>query len=207
MSKKWSILVLLLLGTFLAMPSSASAAKIGDRLVVSLNNQPYSQRQIEVYFSIKELLRNQVDETLLMVDENNWRRFLNVYIEDMIILQEAVRLGSFQVNDVALQKYFKIVKSQFEANKKLQANFARLGIDSSSLKSTLSNVLRVAGFRRSKSRLVTSSAKDEDYGTTEDSAARFKKRWLNELKERAVIRTYENAYNYVFIDPSQGISK
>jgi hypothetical protein len=192
---------IMVIGISVFFCSASYAGQIGDRLVVSINNQPYSQRQIEVYFSIKEILRDKIDASLLIANKDNWKKFLNLFIEDMIVLQEATRLGSFQINDAALEKYFGIIQLRYQKNDLLQANYSRLGIDSATLKNTLSNVLRVAGFRRSKSKMIDKSSLDEL------DEPRVTKRWLSELRERAVTRTFENAYKFKVIDPVKSIKK
>jgi hypothetical protein len=189
------------LGLGILVLSPTGLAQLGDRLVVSINNLPYSQRQVEVYIAVKEALRVNTKGQVLVVQENNWKPALNAFSEDMIILQEAMRLGSFQVNDTMMAKYLDIVQSKSATDPRFAEVVARLGIDRKTLLRTLEDVLRVAGFRRSKKRQEDVASKDSDR-----VPSKGRQRWLRELEERAVSRVYQGAYGYRFINPTLGSS-
>ena len=177
------------------------ASAVGDRLIFSINNLSYSQRQIEVTFYIKEALREETASNpeleIIEINQENWQSIMKVFAEDMIVLQEAVRLGSFQINTTALQKYKDLVSIQVEKSKFLQTNFERLGVDKKTLHSEIDNVLRVAGFRKSKRRQNKNDAEITNLTTSQS-------KWLSELTDRTVIRTYEGAQKYILIQPQQG---
>lgn len=176
--------------------ASTAHAVLGDRLIVGINGVPYTQSQIETYIHIKESLRKTMDGNVRVISSANWDDAISVFTEDMIILQESQRLGSFSAPDQALDKYLSVIREKLAKGEALRATFARLGIDDASLGHSLEDVLRVAAFRRSKER--------QDAQAGEAPAARERPKWLVELSSRAVVRRYEGADTYVTTFPNQG---
>jgi hypothetical protein len=210
--------VLPLLAALAAPVGPARAAgTLGDRLVVSINNVPYTQRQVEVYIAIKESLRRpRRAAPVRLVSAGNWSEAVKVFSDDMLILQEAVRLGSFQTAEQNFDKYEQVVRARCKDDDGLRAVAARLGIDDLTIAKTLETVLRVAAFRRSKDRQAAVAGagaeagkgkaknKDDDEGLEEDAKAApaGAARWFVELEERAVVRMFQDAHDYVVIDPT-----
>ena len=183
------------------MAANATAAEpLGDRLVLSINNIPYTQRQVEVYISVKESLRKS-DAPVRLIEAGNWMDALTVFGEDMIIQQEAQRLGSFQALEQSTEKFEQLVRDKTKRDKEFGANLARLGVDDVALTRALEGVLRVAAFRRSKDRQAQVGTRPdaEDIESQKES-----RKWLDELVERAVVRQYQNAQSYSVIQPTLG---
>lgn len=185
-----------LLGTNGAAP----AQTLGDRLVIAINNVPYSQRQVETYIAIKECLRKTANDEVRLVTAGNWSDAIAVFSEDMTVLQEAQRLGSFQNADQLLDKYQKVVKDKIAKNADLKTQLTRLGIDDQGVARALETVLRVAAFRRSKDRQAQISGEREP--TVKGDAAA--PRWLTDLEDRSVSRQYEGVRTYQIIEPTLG---
>lgn len=183
---------------------SAAAQTTGDRLVVAVNNIPYSQRQVEAYVAVKESLRKIPESgtavaaagAVRLVDAGNWGDALAVFTEDMIILQEAHRLGSFATLDQTVEKFQGVVKDRAARAGTFRSALSRLGVDDQALVRTLEDVLRVAAFRRARERPQEASAPDDDKG--EDGGAPS---WLVELTDRAVVRQFSGAESFVAIAP------
>lgn len=177
-----------------------AADPIGDRLVLSINNIPYTQRQVEVYISVKESLRKS-EQPVRLIQAGNWTDALTVFSEDMIILQEAQRLGSFQSLEQSTEKFQDVVRDKAKRDREFSANLSRLGVDTVALTRALEAVLRVAAFRRSKDRQA-------QVGTRPDAedleAQKESRKWLDDLIDRGVVRHYQNAESYLLIQPSLG---
>jgi len=178
-----------ILGALLAV------ALVGDRLVVNINNVPYTQRQAEAYISIKEALRRTDGDAVRLIDARNWKDALEVFSEDMIILQESERLGSYQGEIPQTEKFYTVVRDKMAKNAPLRDTLARLGLDEPGLQETLTLVLRVAAFRRGKDRQAQIVGQ-KDAGDGQSAA-----RWLADLAEKTVLRHYESAKEYVPIEP------
>jgi hypothetical protein len=191
---------------WLAMASVAAASHafaqdpVGDRLVLSINNIPYTQRQVEVYISVKEGLRKS-DGPVRLIVAGNWTDALTVFSEDMIIQQEAQRLGSFQSLEQSTEKFEAVVRDKAKRDREFAQNLTRLGVDDLALVRALETVLRVAAFRRSKDRQA-------QVGTRPDAedleAQKESRKWLDDLIDRGVVRHYQNAETFMVIQPSLG---
>ncbi len=200
MSLKGLLLTAGFIAAWLASPDSpaqAQQARLGDRLVLSINNVPYSQRQVESYINVKESLRKTNDGNVRVIDASNWNDALTVFSEDMVILQEAQRLGSFSTQDQLVDKYHAVVRDKVAQGGELKKSLTRLGIDEPALAKALDDVLRVAAFRRSKDRQESQGTKGAQKG-----AVTGKVQWLEELTLRAIVRPYEGARTYESVGPS-----
>lgn|GEM_PF-4553399 len=164
---------------------------LGDRLIVSVNSTPYTQRQIEVYLTVKEGLRDASVDSAPVLNSENWPAALNAFADDMIVHQEAHRVGSFQVTENAE----KLARGKFEKRRSGDSAFAtasgRLNIDDRTLTRTLNTVLRTEAFRRNKERQSIVARTDDDGAP----------RWFEEIKDRAVVRYFAGAEKYVEIRP------
>lgn len=180
-----------------AVPSPKSlGAVVGDRLVIQVNGVPYTQRQIEIYIHIKETLRKTADGQVRLISAGNWSEAVAVFSEDMLVLQESQRLGSFQAPDQALDKYLAIVREKISKGPSLKSVLDRLGANEQAQGRALEEVLRIAAFRRSKERQEEQSKKPE--GATKTGS----QKWLEDLKNRAMVRRYDNADVYQIIEPT-----
>ena len=188
--------LLLIAGLFSG--AGAYGAPLGDRLVLSINNVPYTQRQVETYINVKESLRKTNDGNVRVIDATNWGDALAVYSEDMIILHEAQRLGSFSTQDQLIDKYHAVVRDKIAHGGELKKSLTRLGIDEVTLAKALDDVLRVAAFRRSKDRQESQGGK----GVRKRDADTGKVQWLADLSNRAIVRPYDDAKTYQAIEPA-----
>lgn len=184
--------------------SAVAQDVIGDRLVVTINNVPYSQRQVEMYIHVKESLRKTSDGTTRTISAANWLDALTVFTEDMIILQESQRLGSFQAPEQAFDKYLAVVREKIAKGPALAAALQRLGVSDQAVGRTLEEVLRIAAFRRSKERQDQQNERDDKTDGAGPGTRAGEAKWLTELVARAAVRRYGDAGLYVTIEPTQG---
>lgn len=173
-------------GLLLAATAAAAVVPLGDRLVVGINNVPYTQRQVECYILVKESLRKTDTGVSRVIDERSWPQALAVFSEDMSVLQEAERLGSYQNETGIVEKFFDVVKQKRKKGHALDGALKRLGVDDQGLTRTLESVLRVAAFRKAK-----------DKGASDSRV-----KWLADLVDRSVVRYYRDASKYVLIEPT-----
>lgn len=184
-------------------PSADSTTKLldsregilGDRLIVSVNNNPYSQREIETYIIVKESVRADVTGPVGLVTAAGWGSALKAFIDDMVVQQEAHRLGSFQPGEQLLKLVREKISKKMESDFAFKSELLRLGVDNKSLLRSIHSVLRVEAYKRSKERQAAASIR---IGDTEEDAGN---KWFDDLKQRTMIRTFSGGEIYKRISP------
>jgi hypothetical protein len=188
----WRVSHILLVTLTSALSLRATAESIlGDRLVVEVNKTPYSQRQVESYVMLRELLREK--PSVLVVNANNWEILFRYFTEEMAIHQEALRLGSVQLPEEGVRKALGFVQGKLK-DEPLRGYAARLGLDTSSLNRVLGAILRVDAFRTSREKQAALSNNDSK-----------RQNWLRELFDRTIVRFYADAFRYAEIQPTSGV--
>lgn len=172
-------------------PRGMGQGVLGDRLVVAVNNVPYTQRQAELYITIKECLRKTPDDSVTLIGAQNWDDALAAFTEDMAVLQEVQRLGSFSAQDQLLDKYSAQVRRKIDGSAPLREFLARLGADEAAVQRAMDMALRIAAFRHSK---------DRQEGNA-NTAPQSGQKWLNELLQRTMTRRFSRAREYETIRP------
>lgn len=175
------------------LPLKTLASTLVDRLVVEVNGEAFSQRDLEVYLLVKQVLQGQPPETAKFV-ATNWKGILAEFTEDMLIRQETDRLGSFQASVERFKTSLKQVQSAFKTQNFLRTETARLGIDNKSLVRSVTFVLRIMVYKENKERQFPRASKTSSPV------------WSGRLKERAFVRIYEDARRFKKIEPLNGLS-
>ena len=173
-------------------PAISRAGSVGDRLILSINAVPYTQRQAELYLNVKEALKAGPSQPVNVITEQNWRDALKVFTEDMVVLQEAARLGSFAAPDELTEKYLTTLKSRLASGSAFSERAKILGLVDSSIGPVLDHVLRVAAFRRSKER-----------GENGQQSKAATSKWLDDLMSRQTVRKFDDALEFVEIHPAR----
>lgn len=185
-------LSIVLMATFFV--PAAGFAQLGDRLIIAINDSPYTQRQIETHISVKESLRK--GDQVRLIRPDDWASAVDVFTEDMIIFQESLRLGSFEPADQLVDRFVGAVQERLAADKGFAANIKRLGVNERELRGALEAVLRIESFRKSKDR------QDELAGQVRSTVDEGKESWFADLEQRAVIRLFKDAKIYKKIEPT-----
>jgi hypothetical protein len=73
--------------------TEAPEPAVADRVVVAINNIPYTQLQIESYLNVKESLRDNADSSQV-VNGTNWSMAIDAFTNDMMIHQDFVQQKS-----------------------------------------------------------------------------------------------------------------
>jgi hypothetical protein len=175
---------------------------MGDRVVLTINNVPFTQRQVEGYINIKECLRKNTDGAIRLVNASLWREALMVFIGDAVLLLEAQRVGGITIPESMTSKYIDLLKTKSAANPELKAMMDRLGLNDGGLERAVDTVLRVAAFRRSKERQETQSQMPFAGVDGRGAAGLRLAVWQKDLMDRAIVRRYEDAEQYVVIHPA-----
>ncbi len=172
--------------------SSSGTSSVADRLVVSVSGSSYSQRHIVAWFVVRELLQepqpgqNKNDRSAF-IDEvaSGWLGVIEKFCEDMVIRQEAARLGSFQPTPKATLKAGERIIARRQVDPSLAAGVTLLGLTDDEVAQFTATILQVEGFRKSRERQNPNDTASKNTG---DSS---RANWLTELKSRAIVRTYD----------------
>jgi hypothetical protein len=163
----------------------ATAAMV-DRVILTINNIPYTQTQIERFIDVKESLRDH-PETAQIVNESNWGLAIDAFITDMSIHQEASKSSGFRPTRETVQKLRLRSESSIAAAPALKSAFDRLGINRTSIETEILRVSTVENYRRGRSNLN---------GKFKDTA----ENWEKELKDRTIVRFFDDARVWKTLD-------
>lgn len=187
---------------------TAANAAPSDRLVVSVNNIPYSQLQIEGFLNTKEALRADAHNSQL-VDATNWTVAVQAFIADMVVYQEANRSSATRPQKELVRKALDRVKNTLTLSERFQRRFLALGIHDDVIREHLSHLLAIENLKKSRQTVETKTARasTNNSGTaassnpnaTPSSNVSFE----NELLSRAIIRWFDNGKTYIDIHPTQ----
>jgi len=181
--------------TFFAISSLAHGNVLGDRLIIDINKTSYSQAQLEGYLLVRSLLlADDGRDTYRVCNGNNWQAALNAYTTDMIIEHETQRLGGFQAPENMIAAAKNVIRKKASEDANVTPTINRLGINDQNLQSLISAVLRIEAFRRSRLKL---NATDNNGKNGENDQS-----WLEALRQRSAIRTFQGAENFLNITPN-----
>ncbi len=170
---------------------------VGDRMIIEVNNTSYTQRQVELYSLVKQLVTKD-DADIILPDESTWEAILDAFEQDVVVELEALRLGSFNPSDASVEKVKDILLQKLKVSKNASAAATKLRVDDKTLARALTSVMRVESFSRNKRKqatLMNSVLADE---RAPEAAAG---EWLKDLKARAVSRYFKSARRYIAISP------
>ena len=163
-----------------------AAAAMVDRVILTINNIPYTQTQIERFIDVKESLRDH-PETAQIVNESNWGLAIDAFIADMSIHQEASKSSGFRPTRETVQKLRLRSESSIAAAPALKSAFDRLGINRTSIETEILRVATVENYRRGRSTLN---------GKFKDTA----ENWQKELQDRTIVRFFDDARVWKTLD-------
>lgn len=200
---KLSILfVACLLGLFETI--SVAAGTLGDRVVMEVNGSAFTQRQIELFIVLRSALGDPAKAAPLVVASNeNWASVLKVFSEEIIVLQEAQRSGSFLASSKTVETGVALAKENIKRSPVVVARLDSLKPESMEIARYVGWALRSEAFRRSKDRQSDQQPKASDGKPTPElnGGDGASKTWKVELIDRAVVRFFEGAKAFIEIDP------
>lgn len=174
------VMLMLLVGEFTNSSSLGQTKQnkptLGDRLLMEINHYTFSQRQMEVYLLIKNLIYRPKAPTIKL-NQSNWFKSIEEYRDDMVIYLETKRLGRFQPPDDRVQSISKSIEHRLNRSRIIQNNAARLGIDRLALLRAVANVIQVEEYRKLKSM-------NREAG------------WLKSLAPKYVVRSFKGSEKF-----------
>jgi len=160
-------------------------AKIGDRILLEINNSFYTQRQMESYLFLKDFVRGEYKGKTNHMNQDNWKPRLESYLYDMLIHQDTQRMGSFFPNDKSISGAMNAIKAEAKKSPEFFGRMKFLGVDGKNLRRVVAQILQVEGYRRSKS-LDSKSAPSK----------RRALNWATDLRKKFVIRHFDGSKKF-----------
>lgn len=152
--------LLLILGLFCILVSQGQAseqnqvnnkkaeARLGDRVLLKIDNDVFTQRELEAYLNLKTLLHSDKKEPLL-VDKANWPDSFASATHDMIIWAElselkvlALRFGA----DPRLLPAMEKIRNAIVKYPAFSRMYSRLVLDEAFCEKTLIAILQIADY-------------------------------------------------------------
>lgn len=162
-----------------------SSIAIADRVLVTINNIPYSQNQVESYIDVKESLRDDAMKSQT-VDGSNWTQALEVFVGDTAIHQEASKSSGFRPTKEAVQKLRLRSEKTAASVAQFKTSFDRLGLAGQRIEIEILKIATVESFRRGKQSL---NSKDKAIN------------WETELTDRTTVRYFDDAKTWKQTNP------
>ena len=178
------LLTRIMLAALLACPGlcRGGGPPLGDRLILELNRDSFSQRQAEVYLLVRSLTGSGRPVRALATDGSAWQESLEQFRDDMMVFLETRRLGRFQPENAQIQQKAERLLWLARQRPYLKHSFTQLGIDRWTSLRTIAMVMQVEEFRRLKA------------GTGDH-------RWFSSLEQRYVVRWFDGSEQYLLIRP------
>ncbi len=162
-----------------------SSIAIADRVLVTINNIPYSQNQVESYIDVKESLRDDAMKSQT-VDGSNWTQALEVFVRDTAIHQEASKSSGFRPTKEAVQKLRLRSEKTAASVAQFKTSFDRLDLAGQRIEIEILKIATVESFRRGKQSL---NSKDKAIN------------WETELTDRTTVRYFDDAKTWKQTNP------
>jgi hypothetical protein len=169
----------------------ASAQELADRLLIEIDLHSYTQTQMELYLICKDALGG--GDQIRSVETGSWDRLLEEFKNDMVMHQEATRLGSFEATARVLEKALDVFQDRKTGSEEIGRQLERLGADESVVRKIVAMAVRVEGFRRSKERQAAVQEGQPDGPQVQQKAVQ---EWQKELIARSVVRYYDGAVTF-----------
>lgn len=201
-----AVLTLALLAGAAAAPRAS--AQLVDRLLLSVDNRSYSQRQFELYMALESLLFSGKQPAQWRVTPGNWEAKLGVFIQHMLVDKSARSLATFTAKpeeiDIAVRKLAQIKGPEW------REFVSSLGFSPASFAAERDRMIRVAKFVCHRLRL--SRAGSVAYSASQAAAASCKDgqqlpplsqdfRWFKRIVQETPYRVYEGARTYQALLP------
>lgn len=182
---------------FVCTFSQAQAQVISDRLVLEINKNAYTQRQMELYIALRSALTS-AEPTL--INKSNWGEQMELFRREMVVEQEAQRLSSAQPNRKTVQSGLAILEERRKKSPAFAAFLKRMQADEPTQRRTLASIIRVRVFLASKERQYSPDSTRLEQKADVD----YKADWFVKLEQRTPYRIFEGAREYVEIEPRAG---
>lgn len=177
---------------FISVSCLCYAEKTVNRMILKINNNAYTQREMETYLLVKAL---QKDKRSFLATAENWSESLKNYKEDMLIYEEALKLRFNFGRDTDLKETVEMIMAKVTKDKDLNPYAKRLLLIEEDYAKALSLYKNVEKYRPSLKENPSNLAQMPP------------DRRVSYLERRNYSRFYDDAFTYRVIEPSLFVSK
>lgn len=155
---------------------------IGDRILFEVEGAVFTQRQMEVYLGLKDLLNN---KPFSSVNRDNWDASVKRFVVDMVLDQEASLAGRLQADEALLKENVQQIAARLSS---YDGERDRLGIDGPTLVNATGVILRIGNFIAEKEKRMSSTQQTD---------------WIAPILDKAPVRMLDDArwYNPIVPNP------
>jgi hypothetical protein len=178
----------------LLIPSSllSSPSVLGDRVLFEIDNNYFTQRQLEIHILVKEALRKRgLGDSFGLVSEKTWSQARETFIVDMLIHHEVQRFGSFLPTPDLTSKTLDYITKKNGKDRAYQAGVRRLGVQKEDLLTAVTNILQIEAYKKNK----------QGPGLQTEAGATYPP-WIEEIRARVVVRDLKGSEAYQSIQPN-----
>jgi hypothetical protein len=178
--------------------------ELRDRLLLEVNKNGYSQRFFELYTAVKAALSPSSGSSSVKipaeVTQDNWQTALADFNTDMLVEQEARRLGGISIVKNLMTRAREIIAAKQKEDPKLAQLFVRLKVSDDLLKNTILSVLTVKLFllRRQGGEV---QMKDSETAVFSEIPLNKKAAWFVRVEQVTSYRLFDDATLYRPIAP------
>ncbi len=167
-----------------------------DRLILEINGKSFSQRQIEIYHSVRTIAGGSRSRKALL-DTATWKSAVETFKNEMIVFAsiegDQTRNDSFQADNRALQWAEKEIQKVQLEDKELLAFFKRQGVTEAELQKNLVTIFRIQAYVRSRLQVLN---QDSDLSAKDLLDIDPDSDWFASMQKATPYRFYDRAKEF-----------
>lgn len=165
----------------------ANGQNLLDRLIVKINQDYFTQREVESYITVKKLITQDNNLAVDFITKENWNETLQEFIDDLIVYTEINRLGIYRARKNQIKDLLNIIHKKKEKHLQTAKFMEHLNLDDNTLTKRIETAARVANYIKNK--------------MPNSKNTKIEHTWLVNLRKKYIVRLYKRAKIYVPIHP------
>ena len=170
--------IALIIFSFLSSFAASKPESLGDRLILEVGKNTYTQRQLELHLVIKSIIQNQQFNP---ISPSNWLQSLNEFSEDMVIFLASQEIGRFQPQNKKVQIETQRFYDLASKSSQLKSFMERMDVKKVNILENVSKILQIEDYKKLKVKDTT---------------------WKSNLSNIYNLRFFEESKKYIEIHPS-----
>jgi len=168
---------------------------LGDRLIAEINGKSFSQRQVELFFLVRESLQESPNTERALINKVQWSEALEFFVGEMILAMEADRVGSGVFSQEQFERLKTRSKVQMASHKGMAERGQMLGMSKNQLESIILTILKVETLRSFKKQTATSKSRED----TQVELRQPADSWISDIYSRSSVRYYTGAKDFQYM--------
>lgn len=158
------------------LPAPLYGDVLGDRILLNIDGNSFTQRHLEAHILVSESLRRRSSGKKIF-SAQNWQQHLQFFRDDMLILAKIEKYQWYPLSDADIGAAMKKSQNNLGVN---NSDLVRLGIDPDMLKSLVASNLKIMTYRNNQADVEN---------------------WLVRLREQSHMRFYTGSSVFQEIHP------